>query len=936
MTTSERLQKIQDLFHAALQLPPGERRSFLSSKCPDDQPLREDIELLLAEDANPCAVLEADPEESRSFTLPIGTRLGPYEITGTIGAGGMGDVYRARDSKLQRDVALKVLPENFAHDSQRISRFRREAQLLASLNHHNIAAIYGLEESGRVLAIVMELVEGPTLAERMSTGPVPVEEALSIAKQMSEALAAAHERGIVHRDFKPANVKITRDGAIKVLDFGLGKMVKTDNSAPHSSATRHGLILGTAPYMSPEQARGLAVDKRADIWAFGVVLYEMLTGGRLFAGGTTSDILAAVLAKEPDWNGIPMKLRRLLQRCLEKDPKRRLHDMADVWALIEEGSQTPAAKSRLSWVLAGALVVVTALASWTVWRPARVPHPLLQPLIRLDVDLGNDVSLGSLRGPDVILSPDGTRLAYVSQSRLFTRRLDQPKATELAGTQNAFAPFFSPDGQWLAYFADYKLKKVAIQGGPPIDVCDADWPNGGSWGEDGNIIAVINGRLSLISSDGGIPARVTELAPGEIVHRWPQILPGGKAVLFSAFTSLTGLNGATLEVLSLKDHHRKMLQRGATWGRYLPDGLLVYINNGTLLARVFDPEQLEVHGAPVPVLDAIAYSTESGFAQIDISRTGALVYRSGGVGTGLATVQLLDGSGNAQPLLGTPGNYFCPTLSPDGKRLALTLDGDIWVYDLNRETMTRLTSGGGYTSLLWSPDGQYIVCRGEKGMLWLRADGSGQPQPFLRSRNLQNPWSFTPDGKRLAFVENNPATLADIWTTPIESDRNGLRAGTPEVFLHTPINERAPTFSPDGRWLAYFTVESGRSEVYVRAFPDKGSKVQISNDEGSSPVWSRNGREVFFRSRNNQIMVVPYTVKGDLFVAEKPRLWSGRKLALTPTARGFDVAPDGKHIVATLPAEYSEEQKTQHHVIFLLNFFDELRRRVPTEGEPIR
>jgi eukaryotic-like serine/threonine-protein kinase len=363
---------------------------------------------------------------------------------------------------------------------------------------------------------------------------------------------------------------------------------------------------------------------------------------------------------------------------------------------------------------------------------------------------------------------------------------------------------------------------------------------------------------------------------------------------------------------------------------------LIFLKNGTLLGVRFDLDRLEVRSAPVPVLDEVAYSTESGFAQIGISRTGALVYRSSAAGKGLTTVQLLDAAGHAQPLLGIPGDYFGPALSPDGTRLALTSGGDIWIYEFKRDMMTRLTSEGGQTSVLWTPDGQYLVCRGEKGMLWLRADGSGQPQPLTRSENLQNPWSFAPDGSRLAFVENNPKTGADIWTVPVRSDAGGLKAGTAEVFLDAPFNERAPTFSPDGRWLAYFTIESGRSEVYVRRFPGRSGKRQISNDEGTSPVWSPNRHELFFRSKDNQIMVAPYTASGDSFVAEKPRLWSPKKLALTPTTRGFDVASDGQHIVATLPAEPSEQQKTQHHVTFLLNFLDELHRRLPTGGKPLR
>jgi len=889
--------------------------------------------------------------------LLSGTKLGTYEVVAPIGAGGMGEVYQAHDTKLGRDVAIKVLPEAFAHDPERLSRFRREAQLLASLNHTNIATIHGLEETNGTSYLVMELVPGETLAQRIKRdGAVPIEESLTIAKQIAEALEAAHEKSIIHRDLKPANVKLTPEGKVKVLDFGLAKAFAGDTSTEDMgnsptlsmAATMQGVILGTAAYMSPEQAKGKQVDKRTDIWAFGCVLYELLTGKQTFHGEDVTDILAAVVRAEPDWQGLPaatpMQVCNLLRRCLQKDKTLRLQAAGDARIEIQEAivapkdsgatQAAPASMSKLPWVVAAALAIVAVVALLVAWRATR---PVERALVRLDVDLGPDVSLVSIAGADEILSPDGTRLVYVSQGRLFTRRLDQPNATELAGTPRANAPFFSPDGQWVAFFSSGKLQKISVEGGSAITLCNATNARGGSWGEDGNILAAlnINGGLSRIPSAGGPPTLVTDLQSGEATHRWPQILLGGKAVLFTASQSPTAFDAADIDVMSLADHRRKTLVRGGTFGRYLPSGHLVYVNRGTLFAVPFDLDRLEVRGTPAPVLDQIGYNAAQGSAQLDISQTGTLIYRSGGAGGGLLTVAWLDGAGKTQPLLEKPGAYGRPSMSPDGQRLALeVMDGsgtDIWLYDWQRDTMTRLTFNGNASTPLWNPDGRYIafLATGE-GMSVTRSDGSGKPQPLTQSKNFQVPWSFTPDGKRLAFYEQDSKTSFDLWTVPLESDSAGLRAGKPEVFLQTPADERTPSFSPDGRWLAYVSDESGTFQVYVRAFPDKGGKWQISNSGGWLPMWSRNGHELFFETLDNHIMVVAYAEKGDSFEADKPRVWSEKQLGgLTLTSRNVDLAPDGKRIVALMPVETAEAQKAQNHVIFLENFFDEVRRKVP-------
>jgi Tol biopolymer transport system component len=895
------------------------------------------------------------------MALASGTRLGSYEVVAQIGAGGMGEVYRAHDTKLARDVAIKVLPEAFAHDAERLSRFQREAKMLASLNHPNIATIHGLEQSGGTSYLVMELVPGETLQERVKReGPVPVEEALGIAKQIAEALEAAHEKGIIHRDLKPANVKVTPEGKVKVLDFGLAKAFAGEASAEDignsptlsQAATMQGVILGTAAYMSPEQARGRAVDKRTDIWAFGCVLYELLTGNPAFHGEDVTEILAGVVKSEPAWTLLPANIspsiRVLLQRCLRKDRRQRTPDAATIRIEIEDAIAAPkdsgatqaapaSARNLLLAIgaLAAATTIVAAVALWGWWRSTR---PVERALVRLDVDLGPDVSLDAPRGADTILSPDGTRIVYVSQGRLFTRRLDQPNATELAGTQGAYAPFYSPDGQWIAFFAQGKLKKVSVEGGAAIALCDTATGVGGSWGEDGNIIAALNNfsnGLSRIPSTGGPPVPVTELHSGELTHRWPQILPGGKAVLFTASTTASGFDGANIEVMSLADHRRKTLVRGGTFGRYLPSGHLIYVNRGTLFAVPFDVDRLEVFGTPSPVLDRIGYSGITGSAQLDFSQRGTLIYRSAETGGGLFTVQWLDGTGKVQPLLDKPGAYGRFSLSPDGQRLAVEVSGesgtDVWSYDWQRDTMTRLTFTGDAYDPVWSPDGRYILFRAaQSGMSATRFDGAGKPQPLTESKNIQYPWSFTPDGKRLAFQEQSVGAF-HLWTVTLESNGQGLRAGKPEVFLQTQAEERVPSFSPDGRWLAYSSNESGTFQIYVRAFPDKGGKWQISNSGGTYPMWSHNGHELFFETLDNHIMVAAYTVKGDSFVADKPRMWSEKQLAgLVNNTKNVDLAFDGKRIVALMPIETAGVQKAQSHVIFLENFFDEVRRRTAT------
>jgi Tol biopolymer transport system component len=907
------------------------------------------------------------------LALAPGTRLGVFEIAAQIGEGGMGAVYRATDTSLNRQVAIKVLPDAFAADADRLARFEREAKTLASLNHPHIAAIYAIEKSAGATALVMELVEGDDLSQRIARGAIPIDEALPIAKQIAEALEAAHEQGIIHRDLKPANIKVRSDGTVKVLDFGLAKAMDvgagTAGKAGLSMSptltspvmTQAGIVLGTAPYMSPEQAKGRPVDRRTDVWAFGAVLFEMLAGTRAFPGEDVTDTIVAVMSKEPDFttlpSTVPARVVQALRVCLRKDAKQRVGDIRDVRLALEGAFETvapqtigmvtsraPAWTNRLPWAITGAIALVAALTAFGWWRSARPVEPL-RPLVRLDVDLGAEVRLGSPSGTDVIISRDGTRLAFLSQGRLFTRRLDQPKVVELADTQGAKAPFFSPDGRWIGFFVPGQLKKVAVDGGAAVFLCAASGAQGGagSWGEDGTIVGSLDGStLSRVSDSGGTPSRLTELADGEVVHRWPQVLPGGQAVLLSVQVAGRRIDEGRIDVLSLRDGRRKTIQRGGMFGRYLATpngrGYLVYVAKGTVFGAPFDLGRFEVVGTPAAILEEVGYNINNGTVQMDASQTGTLVYRSVS-SSGLVTLQWLDAAGKTDVLPAKPAAYLQPAVSPDGKYIASTIFGlesqDIWIYDWQRDAMSRLTFGGrSFQFPVWHPSGRYISFGdgyGGRGLFWTRSDGVSTPQVLTERQGGQFPWSFSPDGKRLAFADF-ASGQGDIWTVPVEDTGDALKAGKPEVFLQTPANELYPAFSPDGRWLAYRSNESGTDEVYVRAFPDKGGKWLISNGGGVMADWSPNGRELFYRTLDQRIMVVTYSGSGDVFIADKPRLWTETRLADTVlSGRNLDIAPDSKRFLALMPAGADDDQRAQSHVIFLQNFADEIGRRLAAQ-----
>jgi Tol biopolymer transport system component/predicted Ser/Thr protein kinase len=880
------------------------------------------------------------------MSLAPGTRLGPYEITAPLGAGGMGEVYKARDTRLNRIVAIKVSNEQFSE------RFEREAHAVAALNHSNVCTLHDVGPN----YLVMEYIEGPPLK-----GPLPVSQALKYAAQICDALDAAHRKGITHRDLKPANILVTKTG-IKLLDFGLAKIGPGPNPPSDATLTMaltgKNEIVGTLYYMSPEQlqsqATGQEVDARSDIFSFGLVLYEMLTGKRAFDGASPATVIAAIMERPAPSIGevAPPALDRVLKRCLEKDPENRWQNARDLKTELEWIAQAPtdvstpassAARRRLlPWIAVAVLAVVAAGASWIAYRSTRPAE--LKPLVRLDVDLGRDVSLTALGGSDVIISLDGTRIAYLSRGRLFTRKLDQPAATELTVTAGATSPFFSPDGQWIGFIASGKLRKVSVEGGAEIVLCDAASSyTGADWGEDGNIIASlrVSGGLSRVPSGGGTPTPVSELEGEERTHRWPQVLPGGKAILFTAENSTVGFDDARIDVMTLADHRRKTLQHGGTYGRYLAapggKGYLIYVNRGTLFAVAFDLEKLDTSGSPAPVLQQVSYSAMFGSAKLSFSRSGTLVYRSREIDAARVVIQWLDANGNSESLLDKPGLFVNPHFSPDGGRLAVANDdakSGIWIYDIRRDTLSPLSGDKNGTHPVWTPDGRYIVYQAANGMSFARSDGGSKPELLTETKEFQYPSAFSPDGRTLAFYQSGPQGF-DLWTVPVQRDGEKLKAGKPELFERTSFGNRGATFSPDGHWLAYSSNESGSSQVCVRAFPDKGGQWQVSTNGGTSPIFSRNGKDLlFFDIPDDRIMVASYSVKGDTFVTEKPRVWSSQGVALALSgALGaqYDVAPDGKRIAVATYAG-GPTQQDAGHVIFLENFIDELQRKVPLNG----
>ena len=906
----------------------------------------------------------------------VGQTLAHYQITRKIGAGGMGEVYRATDSKLHRDVAIKVISAEYARDPDRMARFEREAQVLASLSHGSIAAVYGLEDTGTSKALVMELVEGEDLSERLRRGPLALADAVRVAAQIAEALEVAHEHGIIHRDLKPANVKLLPDGKVKLLDFGLAKALEdagaargqSDTATISLAATRAGIILGTAAYMSPEQATGGVVDKRSDVWSFGVVLFEMLVGKRLFEGETTSHTIAEVIRAEIDFSRLPPStpaaLRTLLERCLDRDPRRRLRDIREARLALERigergsgesmagrlatGPVTVAkiSKGRSVALWAGAAALAGALlAGAGVWFARGAPPA--SPTLRMDARLDRNPIYAEL-GPGFAFSPDGQRVAFVSGTgdadrRLIVRRLDQLDSTTFVtgngADQTPYHPFFSPDGAWVGYVTPTALQKIPVSGGTPLMVCPVNRSRGATWTSDDRIVIAPGGNsgLQIVAASGGTPKDLTTLdtAKKEATHRWPQALPGDKFVMFTSHIQATGtFDQATIEVVELATGNRKVVYRGGSYGRYVPSGHLIYANSGTLFAVPFDLGRMEVTGTPVPVVQDVTSSPAEGAAQFAFSHTGLLGYLRGGVLVPEYPVVRVDRSGAVSALLDQPGAYASPRFSPDGRRLALTVlkegNFDIWVYDLERHVLTRLTfSEDTDTEQIWSPDGSELAFgsnRGHKATTLFRkpSDGSGEEQVIAPTDVDVWPTSWSPDGKHIAFSASR--RTFDVGVVAV--------GAKPEYQwpVATGFVEIDPAFSPDGRWIAYTSNESGQSQIYVRPFPSGTGRWQISDSPGGYPRWSRDGRELFYRS-DGGIMVATIEATGAGLRTGKPQLLfkgsfrggaAGLSLASNVFA-DYDVAPDGKSFVM-FPSGAGDHGDRAGLVTLVTNWFDELKR----------
>jgi serine/threonine protein kinase/Tol biopolymer transport system component len=909
--------------------------------------------------------------------LTSGTKIGIYEINSLLGVGGMGEVYRSLDSKLGRQVALKVLPSGVAADADRLGRFSREAKLLAALNHPNIASIYGLEDSGATHALVMELVEGPTLADRIKLGPIPIDEALPVAKQICEALEYAHERGIVHRDLKPANVKVTPDDTVKVLDFGLAKALETEvapvdlGSSPTMSrmATQAGMILGTAAYMSPEQARGKPADRRADIWAFGCVFYEMLAGKMAFAGDTVSDTLAAILKEPPDWSLLPPntpgRIRVLIQRCLQKDPRQRLQAIGDARISIDEvlaGAPEPqaAAKAEMALPLAPAWLrllpwgIAALLGAGLLFSLVNRGHPSHSSApgsLQLSLPLPADRQLEVDNGPAFAVSPDGTRIAYIVQNgaanagQLYVRELSKDAPVALEGIGLAAAPFFSPDSQWIGFFGDGKLRKVSVRGGSPIDLAAVSGFRGGTWGTDDTIVYPdkFTSPLYRVSAAGGTPQQVTHFdkARAETTHRWPQFLPGNKAVLFTASSNNNFFGQATVQVVSLDTGVSRVLVENASFGRYLPGGYLAYSSQGTLFVAPFDPSSFKITGTAIPVLQGIESDISNGGMQFSCSDNGMAVYMSGSGSRQNLSLVLLDRKGEATVLLKSSPDATSPRLSPDGKKVAFQRGvGGAWVHDVVRGTTSAITLKSGSANFpIWTPDGQNITYSYTSGssmgvgeqIYMRRADGSSDELQLTSPNSPSSyPSSWSPDGKVLAYlrISQKDGSCCDIWT--LRLDENG-KPQEPRMFLDTSGGKSAslpePEFSPDGRWIAYSSVDAGLPQIYVVPFPGPGGKWQVSIDGGAEPRWAKNGHELFF-VKSDQLYVVPYTTDKNSFQAGTPQVVFQQKFEMRFPYTTFDVSADGQHIVG-FQFEGGKKLMVNEPTVFI-NWLDEVRRQVST------
>jgi eukaryotic-like serine/threonine-protein kinase len=896
------------------------------------------------------------------MALAPGTKLGPYDIVAPLGAGGMGEVYRARDTRLERTVAIKILPALVSSDPARKQRFEREAKTISILNHPHICVLHDIGHQDGTDYLVMECIEGETLAKRLEKGPLPLEQVLKLGAQIADALDKAHRNGVVHRDLKPGNIMLTPTGA-KLLDFGLAKpatplasLATLTATKQESPVTEQGTIVGTFQYMSPEQIEGKELDGRSDIFSLGAVLYEMLTGQRAFPGKSQLSVASAILEKEPAPISsvkplTPPALDHAIRRCLAKELERRWQsaaDLADELQWIGEAGNSGQQEaslgrlirgSRLVWILTLALLGVTAFALWG-WM--RIAAPPLRPVTRWATVFPRS---DTIRG--VTFSPDGSHLAYISGGQVLVRAMDELEAKRVSGDDQPSSPavFFSPDGKWIAYRASGKLKKAPTAGGASITLCDwAGLPGpgpSGTWGPDDTIIfasglatGIGTGEHGLVRvpAAGGKPEVLTTPDPqkSETAHGSPQFLPGGEAVLFSIKTA-TSWDDARIAVLNLRTGEQHVLLEGGSNPRYAPTGHLIYARGSSLFAVPFDPERLQLKGTPSPVLEGV--SRLLGFVDYSFSESGDLVYVPGGAEAQKTTMVWVDRTGKAEALEAPPRAYFNPSISPDGRRVAMTVEGgpennwDIWIFDLARRTLTKLTNGFLNNAPAWTPDGKRVAFRnvnesGQYGIFWAPADGSAPPEQLLATGGPVTPGSWLPDGSALLFYgitsELQGTCVLPIQRAPADSAR------TPQSIVKNSLN---PQVSPDGRWLAY----QSAGQVFVQPFPGLVGRWQISNDGGNSPRWARNGRELFYRN-GQKMMAVDIETK-EAFRAGTPKLlfegqYLGGPVGLQPGI-GYDVSSDGKRFLMIKPD--SEPNAAQLQVVE--NWFDELRRRVATANK---
>jgi Tol biopolymer transport system component len=879
--------------------------------------------------------------------LPPGTRLGPYEILAPLGAGGMGEVYRARDTRLKREVAIKVLPEAFSHDTDRLARFQREAELLATLSHPNIAAVYGLEQTGVGTAIVLELVEGETLAGR-SGRPIPLDEALSIARQIADALEAAHEKGVIHRDLKPANIKMTPQGKVKVLDFGLAKMMGPDVSSTSLTmsptlsiqATEAGVILGTAAYMSPEQARGKPVDRRTDVWSFGCVLFEMLTGRRCFEhSDSISDVIAAILAHEPDWRALPPDtpepIRRLLRRCLNKNAAERLHHLADARIEIDEAMAAPrsspmvhqiSARGRIVRALPWAVAAVSAVVALgvAVRLGTRAPERVERPLAQFEINLPPGVDLFQGSSQEVAFSPVGTHVAFVGNlnglRQVYVRDLSRLDAVAVRGSENAFSCFFSPVGDAIGFITDRGLNTVSLRDALVTSLApDALNRSGGTWGSDGRITFARNNGLWQIPAAGGTPRQITSLQTGESLHAWPAVLNDGKTILFTSVPS-GGVERARVEAVAVDTGKRQVLIERARFPRYASSGHLVFFREGDLHAVPFDASRLIVRGQPIKVTAAVEQDS-SGAPLAEISSAGSLVYRRAGVAS--AQLVWVSRQGIEQLVTDAPRAYLSPRLSADKLRVVVGVGSDLWIEDTVRSTFTRLTSQQSETATfpVWTPDGKQIVFKTPTGLRSIDTDGSGRSRAIPGSTTGDFPSSISPDGGTLAVARLTSENSADVYALSLAGD------SAPRALVTGPAFEGGPQFSPDGRWMVYVSNEndSGQFQVYLRRYPGPDSRWQVSTDGGTSPLWNPSGKELFYRN-GNKMMAVSVSTTPDVTLAT-PRVIFAQRYGYgnTSALTNYDVSADGQRFLMV------KGESGVAYLSVVLNWTEELKARVPVK-----